>query len=45
MKALKRQQETQNAIMEENEKVHEAQLAAAEQTVIEDIIKIVKEEE
>ena len=44
VKALKAQQEAQNAIMEENEKVHEAQLAAAEQAAIDDIIKMVKEE-
>lgn len=30
--------------MEENEKIHEAQLAAAEQAAVDDIIKLVKEE-
>ncbi len=44
VKALKRQQEAQNALMEENEKIHEAQLAAAEQAAVDDIIKLVKEE-
>lgn len=45
MKALKRQQEAQNALMEENEKVHEVQLAAAEQAAVEDIVRMAKEEE
>ena len=45
VKALKRQQEAQNALMEENEKIHEAQLAAAEQAAVDDIVRMVKEEE
>lgn len=44
VKALKRQQEAQNAIMEENEKIHEAQLAAAEQAAVDEIISKVREE-
>ena len=44
VKALKRQQEAQNAIMEESEKIHEAQLAAAEQAAVDKIISKVRKE-
>lgn len=44
VKALKRQQEAQNAVMEENERIHEAQLQAAEQNAVDKIIAAVAAE-
>ena len=44
VKALKRQQEAQNAVMEENERIHEAQLQAAEQNTVDKIIAAVAAE-
>lgn len=45
VKMLKAQQEAQNAIMEETEKIHEAQLAAVEQAAVEKVTLMMAKEE